>query len=466
MTVSDTTTSSTTATPSAPPDSGAPRRRGRWIDRWEPEDPAFWDGGGAKVARRNLAWSILAEHVGFSVWMLWSVSTVYLAQAGFDFSVDQLFWLAAVPSLVGATMRFPYTFAVARFGGRNWTTTSALLLLVPCALLLACVSNPGTPYWMFVLAAVSAGVGGGNFASSMANISYFYPDAKKGWALGLNAAGGNVGVSTVQLITPAVVGVGAAAGAVRLGNVALVWAPLALVAALGAWLFMDNLSTARSPMRAQLQVAKDRQTWVMAFLYIGTFGSFIGYGAAMPLLMATQFPEVSGQYAFLGALVGSLVRPVGGLLADRWGGARITAATFVAMGLGVLGVVWSVGQHAFGPFLAAFMVLFTLAGIGNGSTYRMIPAIFRARAGADDEARARSRGQSAAALGVVSAVGAYGGFLIPRSFGISIAHTGGIQAALLGFVAFYAACAVLTWWCYLRSRVLAARLPSLAHARV
>ncbi len=457
-----------TVTESKPP--ATEHRTGRWIEKWDPEDDVFWETGGSRVARRNLVWSILAEHVGFSVWMLWSVGAVYLVQAGFDFSVNQLFWLAAVPSLVGATMRFPYTFAVARFGGRNWTVVSALLLLVPCTLLVVCVSNPATPYWMFVLAAVTAGLGGGNFASSMANISYFYPDAKKGWALGLNAAGGNIGVSTVQLITPvlvgvAVLGLGSSAGP-HLENVALVWGPLALLAALGAWLFMDNLSLARSPMREQVQVAKDRQTWVMSFLYVGTFGSFIGYGAAMPLLMSTQFPEVSGKYAFLGALVGSLVRPVGGLLADRWGGARITMATFVAMGLGVLGVVWSVGQHAFGPFLVSFMLLFTLAGIGNGTTYRMIPAIFRARVGDGDEDRKRARAQSAAALGVISAVGAYGGFLIPRSFGISIANTGGIEAALYGFVVFYAACAGLTWWCYLRSRVLAARLPSLAHAQV
>ncbi|MFZ5846482.1 MAG: MFS transporter [Actinomycetota bacterium] len=457
-------TTTDTIAPSGPePQMQRPRRGRRWIDHWEPEDPMFWDGGGATIARRNLAWSILAEHVGFSVWMLWSASAVYLAQAGFDFTVDQLFWLAAVPSLVGATMRFPYTFAVARFGGRNWTVVSALLLLVPIGLLVVCVSDPATPYWMFVLAAATAGLGGGNFASSMANISYFYPDARKGWALGLNAAGGNVGVSTVQLITPVVV-VGAAA--VHIENVALVWAPLAVVAVLGAWFFMDNLSSARSPMREQVQVAKDRQTWVMSLLYVGTFGSFIGYGAAMPLLMSTQFPEVSGRYAFLGALVGSLVRPVGGLLADRFGGARITAATFLAMGGGVLGVVWSVGQHAFGPFLAAFMLLFALAGIGNGTTYRMIPAIFRARAGQSAAEQQRARTQSAAALGVISAVGAYGGFLVPRSFGVSIANTGGIEAALFGFVGFYALCAGVTWWCYLRSRVLVVRLPSLAHAQV
>jgi NNP family nitrate/nitrite transporter-like MFS transporter len=409
-----------------------------------------------------------SEHIGFSVWMLWSVSAVYLAQAGFDFSVNQLFWLAAVPSLVGATMRFPYTFAVARFGGRNWTVVSALLLLIPCLLLVACVSNPETPYWMFILAAVTAGLGGGNFASSMANISYFYPDAKKGFALGLNAAGGNIGVSTVQFITPIIVGVSVvgAASTVNLENVALVWAPLALVAAVGAWLFMDNLSTAKSPMRAQVKVAKDRQTWIMAFLYIGTFGSFIGYGAAMPLLMSTQFPEVTGKYAFLGALVGSLIRPVGGLMADRWGGARITAVTFAAMGVGVLWVIWSIQQHLFLSFLLAFMTLFSLSGIGNGTTYRMIPAIFKARAGEDAEGRQRAKVQSAAALGVISAVGAYGGFLIPRSFGISINNTGGIEAALYCFVAFYAVCSAVTWFCYLRRRVLVAQMPSMAHARI
>jgi NNP family nitrate/nitrite transporter-like MFS transporter len=443
-------------------------RTGRWIDHWEPEDPAFWESRGRRVARRNLVWSVLVEHVGFSVWMLWSVSAVYLAQAGFDFTLDQLFWLAAIPSLVGATMRFPYTFAVARFGGRNWTVVSALLLLLPTSLLVVCVTDPRTPYWMFLVAAVTAGLGGGNFASSMANISHFFPDARKGWALGLNAAGGNVGVSTVQLVTPLVVGfsVVGTATAVHLENVALVWGSLALLTALGAWLFMDNLGTARSPWREQVQVAKDRQTWVMAFLYIGTFGSFIGYGAAMPLLMATQFPETSAAYAFLGALIGSVLRPVGGLLADRWGGARITALAFLGMGAGVVGVVWSVQQHAFGPFLASFMLLFTLAGIGNGTTYRMIPAIFLARAGEGDAERARARKQSAAALGLISAVGAYGGFLIPRSFGLSIHATGGIETALYAFVAFYLACAAVTWWCYLRSRVLVVRMPSLAHAEV
>jgi MFS transporter, NNP family, nitrate/nitrite transporter len=444
----------------------------RWIDHWQPEDADFWRRSGARIARRNLIWSITAEHIGFSVWLLWSAVVIYLPQAGFDFSINQLFWLVALPNLVGATLRFPYTFAVPRFGGRNWTVISALLLLIPLGLLTACVTHPGTPYWMFLVAAASAGLGGGNFASSMANISFFYPDDRKGFALGLNAAGGNIGVSSVQLFVPAIVGlaiVGSASG-LHLENIALLWVPLALVAAAGAYFFMDNLTEARSSFGDQVAVARVGQTWVMALLYVGTFGSFIGYSAALPLLMKTQFPEVHGvYYAFLGALVGSAFRPVGGWLADRMGGARITAMVFAAMTVGVGGVIWSVEHHAFGPFLGSFLVLFVLTGIGNGSTYRMIPAIYRSLAGGADcgpAAMTISRRQTAAALGFISAVGAYGGFLVPRALGMSVSSTGSIGAALVGFVAFYALCLGLTWWCYLRRTVLVSRVPSLAHANI
>jgi NNP family nitrate/nitrite transporter-like MFS transporter len=446
--------------------------KGHWIDHWEPEDTSFWQRSGAKVARRNLIWSIAAEHIGFSVWLLWSAVVIYLPQAGFDFGINQLFWLVALPNLVGATLRFPYTFAVPRFGGRNWTVISALLLLIPLALLTACVANPGTPYWMFMVAAATAGLGGGNFASSMANISFFYPDKRKGFALGLNAAGGNIGVSSVQLFVPAIVGlaiVGSASG-LHLENIALLWVPLALVAAAGAYFFMDNLTEAKSSFKDQVAVAKLGQTWVMALLYVGTFGSFIGYSAALPLLMKTQFPEVHGvYYAFLGALVGSAFRPVGGWLSDRWGGARITAAVFLAMTVGVGGVIWSVEHQAFGPFLGSFLMLFVLTGVGNGSTYRMIPAIYRSLAGGDNAgpvALTISRRQTAAALGFISAIGAYGGFFVPRALGMSVSNTGSIGAALLGFVVFYAVCFSVTWWCYLRRTVLVTQLPSLAHANV
>ncbi|MFZ5852213.1 MAG: NarK family nitrate/nitrite MFS transporter [Actinomycetota bacterium] len=443
-----------------------PTRAGRWIDHWDPEDPVFWAATGRAVARRNLLLSILAEHLGFSVWLLWSAVVVFLPAAGHPFSIDQLFWLVALPNLVGATLRLPYTFAVPRFGGRNWTVVSALLLLAPLLLLVLAVGRPGTPYWVLLLAAATAGLGGGNFASSMANISFFYPERHKGTALGLNAAGGNVGVSVVQLLVPVVVTLG---GGLHLARAGLLWVLPVLVAALLAWRHMDNLSGARSALREQTVAARRGHTWVMSFLYVGTFGSFIGYSAALPLLVKTQFPEVpAARFAFLGALVGSLSRPLGGWLADRFGGARVTAVNFVAMAAGALAVLGALRLHSFPAFLLAFLLLFVTSGLGNGSTYRMIPAIFHARAlaaGGDPASLLAGRREAAAALGIASAVGAYGGFLVPRGYGSALAQTGRVDAAFYAFVAFYAGCLAVTWWCYLRQRVLP-RVPSLTVARI
>jgi NNP family nitrate/nitrite transporter-like MFS transporter len=440
----------------------------RWITEWEPEDGVFWARTGRRVAFRNLVWSVFAENIGFSVWMMWSVVATRLPKAGFHYGTDQLFLLVAVPGLVGALMRLPYTFAVPRFGGRNWTIASALLLFVPTSALALLVTRPETPFPVMLLAAATAGLGGGNFASSMANISFFYPDREKGFALGLNAAGGNIGVSTVQLLVPLVIGAGSVARA------GLMWMPAIVVAAFGAFAWMDNLASARSNFRDQLAVAKRKHTWVVAWLYVGTFGSFVGYSAAFPLLLKTQFPEVSVSLAFLGPLVGSLARPLGGKLADRLGGARVTFWNFLVMGLATLGVLSSLGAHLFGAFLTLFLVLFVTTGIGNGSTFRMIPAIFRtealATAGSGEQevaaALARARRDSAAVIGLSSAVGALGGFFIPQFFGASIKATGGPAAALALFVAFYATCLAMTWWHYLRTTFLARVAPSLAGANV
>ncbi|MER5636732.1 MFS transporter [Kitasatospora sp. NPDC002227] len=420
--------------------------KGRWIANWEPEDPGFWDGPARRIARRNLIWSVAAEHLGFTVWTLWSVVTVHLSGRGF--SADQLFWLVALPNLVGAVLRVPYTFAPARFGGRNWTVVSALLLTIPAVLLAVAVHNPHTPYWAFLLIAATAGVGGGNFASSMANITHFYPRAKQGGALGINAAGGNIGVSSVQLILPWVI------SALGLAAAGLVWVPLVLAAALAAWFGMDNLRDARSSVPDQLRVARNGQTWLVSLLYIGTFGSFIGYSTALPLLIKVSFPELGlVQYTFVGALVGSLVRPLGGMASDRWGGARVTIWAFATMPVGAAGVVYALREHNYPLFLASFLLLFVLAGVGNGSTYRMVPAIFAARAhrmlGAEHpDAAAQGRRDSAAAIGVISAVGALGGFFINRGLGTSIAHTGNADAAMTVFAVCYALCAALTWYCY------------------
>src|SRR5438067_1673494 len=326
-----------------------------WISDWNPEDKTYWETKGKAVARRNLIWSIVAEHIGFSVWLIWSIVATKLPQAGFAYTTDQLFQLVALPGLIGSLMRFPYTFAVTAFGGRNWTILSAVVLFIPTIALAYFVGQPETPFWLMLCVAAAAGLGGGNFASSMANISFFYPDRMKGWALGLNAAGGNIGVSGVQLLTPLLLGFGfvslyqatPVAEGLYLQNAGLMWLLPLTVAVIGAFFFMNNLTEARSTFKDQLLVVKRKHTWVMSYLYIGTFGSFIGYSGAFPLLIKTQFPAVTVTVAFLGPLVGSLSRPLGGLLADKIGGARVTFWNFVAMGIATIGVMYFVEIKSF-----------------------------------------------------------------------------------------------------------------------
>ncbi len=420
-------------------------RRGRWVDVWDPEDAGFWAEKGRAVARRNLWPSIFAEFLGFSVWQLWSIVVVSMPRAGFTYSTDQLFWLVALPSLVGATLRLPYTFAVPKFGGRNWTIVSASLLLIPTVGLSYFLTQPDTPFWLMVLVAATAGAGGGNFASSMTNISFFYPEKEKGFALGVNAAGGNLGVAVVQLVVPIVIVAGAG---LTLNRAGLIWLPLIVLAAFWAWKSMANLSVATSSFRASVAAAKRPQTWIISFLYIGTFGSFIGFSAAFPLLIKTTFPDITvAHIAFLGALVGSVARPFGGKLADRVGGAWVTVCCFVVMGLGILASVVALKADSFAGFLVSFLFLFVASGAANGSVYRMIPAVFRLTTPGDP---GRARREAAACIGIASAVGAYGGFLVPRGFAMSTSNFGSLIPALYVFCGFYVVCLAVTYFCYLR----------------
>ena len=420
-------------------------RPGRWLDHWDPEDATFWRGGGRAVARRNLAISVVAEFLGFCVWALWSVVVPMLPAAGFDLTLDQQFWLIAVPSLVGATVRIPYTFAVPLFGGRNWTVISALLLLIPSTALAWVVTQPSASFGLLLACAALAGFGGGNFASSMTNISFFFPEAEKGKALGLNAAGGNLGTGVVQLAVPAVVAIGAG---VHLERVGLVFVPLVLLAAVAAWRGMDNLSGVRSDYGSFARAARTPHTWVISFLYIGTFGSFIGYSGAFPTLLKTQFPQAPTTLAFLGALIGALSRPVGGMVADRLGGARVTIGAFAVLTAGAVGAIEGLSSHRFSVFFGSFLVLFLGAGIGNGATYRMIPAVFRA--GVSPEHLPRARKTAAGCIGIAGAVGAYGGFLIPRGFAEAKATYGSLVPALWVFVAAYVVMAATTYAVYAR----------------
>ncbi|WP_188755424.1 MFS transporter [Microbacterium album] len=437
------------------------RRPGRWIDGWNPEDDVFWASQGRAIARRNLRWSIFAEFLGFIVWQLWSIVVVLLPAAGFTLSTTESFWLISLPSLVGATMRFPYTFAVALFGGRNWTIVSAGLLLIPAALLGVVVQNPETPFGVLLLVGALGGFGGGNFASSMANITYFFPQREKGWALGLNAAGGNLGTSIAQLLVPIAVTLGAA-GTLNIQLAGWMWIPLILLAMWGAYRFMDNLSSAKADFAGAASALREPHLWVMALLYIGTFGSFIGFAGVFPKLIADQFPEFSTFHvgtasltlAFLGALVGSLARPYGGRLADRFGGARMTIVAFMLMIAGALGLILTLPLGSFWVFLGCFLLLFVATGMGNGATYRMIPSIFAARgaATAGDAHSVSAQRKGAAALGLISAIGAYGGFVIPQVLAASHAATGGYTAAFWGFIAAYAVMLVVTAAVYLVPR--------------
>lgn len=429
------------------------RRDGRWIDGWNPEDSAFWAAEGRTIARRNLGWSIFAEFLGFIVWQLWSIVVVLLPNAGFTLSTTESFWLISLPSLVGATLRFPYTFLVARFGGRNWTIVSALLLLIPAGLLGVVVQNPETPFGILLLVAALAGFGGGNFASSMSNITYFFPQKEKGWALGLNAAGGNLGTAVAQLAVPIVVSLTAAL-TFNLSFAGWMWIPLILLAAWGAWRYMDNLSSAKADFAGAAAALREPHLWVLALLYIGTFGSFIGFSSVFPKLLADTFPEYSTfqiggasiTLAFLGALVGSLARPYGGKLADRFGGARMTIAAFGLMIAGALSLLLTLEMNTFALFLGCFLLLFIAAGLGNGATYRMIPNVFAARgaATAGDPLTVSTQRKGAAALGLISAIGAYGGFVIPQVLAAAKNASGSYAPAFAGFVGAYVVLLVIT----------------------
>ncbi len=469
---------------------GATRaRRGRVLQTWTPEDKAFWEQEGEAIAKINLWISVPALFLAFAIWQVWSVVAVNLPTLGFKYSTNQLFWLAAAPALSGATLRIFYSFMVPLFGGRRWTAISTASLLIPAIGIGFAVQDVNTAYPTMLVLALLCGLGGGNFSSSMANISYFFPKERKGSALGVNAGLGNLGVSVVQFLSPLVVTLGIfgvfggepqsvvkndAHLQVWTQNAAFIWVPWIIIASLAAWFGMNDIADAKASFADQAAIFRRKHNWLMCLLYLGTFGSFLGYAAGFPLLIKSMFPGVNPvAYAWLGPLVGALIRPFGGWLSDKLGGARVTFWNFIVMAIAVFGVLyflpkpetaiwafpWGPAAGSFGGFFVSFLFLFLTTGIGNGSTFRMIPVIFQTQslAGVNPNdaaagARATKEGntEGAATLGFSAAIAAYGGFFIPKSYGSSIAQTGGPEVALYCFIAFYVVCIAVTWWCYAR----------------
>ncbi len=434
---------------------------GRRIDDWRPEDEQFWENGGKQVASRNLWISIPALLLAFSVWVIWSVVVVRMPEVGFQFDKAQLSWLVALPALSGATMRIFYSFMVPIFGGRRWTAISTASLLIPTIWLGFAIQNPDTTFTTFAIIALLCGLGGANFSSSMSNISFFYPKSKQGTALGLNAGLGNLGVSVSQFVIPAVIGFslfGALAGegqmtesgkVLYLQNAAFVWViPIAIMTVL-AWFGMNDLSGAKASFKEQSVIFGRQHTWIMCILYLATFGSFIGFSAAFPMVIKQSFPDVDPlKVAFLGPLVGALFRPVGGWLADKIGGARVTFWVYVVMAISVVAVMFFLKMGNFIGYFVGFMLLFMTSGIGNASTFRMIPVIFRTmheRYNSPDLVN-QARKESAAVVGFAGGFAAYGGFFIPKMFGSGLGANGTFTALIV----FYVICMVLTWWYYSR----------------
>ena len=451
----------------------------RWLTDWRPDDATFWAETGRRIAIRNLALSAPALFLSFAVWMVWSVVVVQLPKIGFGFTSGQLFWLAAAPGISGAILRLLYAFVVPIFGGRNVTIFTTLSLLLPTLWLALAVQNPNTDYAVFVAIALLCGLGGGNFSASMANISFFFPKRRQGTALGWNAGIGNLGVGVMQAVVPLIIYGGALVvlgggpqphgddGVVTeiwLQNAGFIWVPFILIAALAAAWGQNNIRGARASFSEQVVIFRRKHAWVLAWLYLGTFGSFIGFAAACPNLLSTLFPAANiAQWAFVGPLLGALIRPLGGWLSDRLGGAKVTFWTFALM------LVAAVGILAFLPtatdtgslvlFYGAFLLLFLTTGVGNGSVFHVVPTVFlrlavkRAAGGtaaAREQASADGEIEASVALGFTAAIAALGLFFVPALVAVSIDATGSPLVALYAFIAFYVTCLAATWWWYRR----------------
>ena len=415
---------------------------------WNPEDAGFWEKYGKRIATQNLYTSTWALVLSFVAWTLWATIAAKLKFIGFNFSDDQIFTLAALPGLVGATGRLFYTYLPGLIGGGNSTFITTALLLLPLFGLGRALQDPTTSYETFVLLVSFIGIAGANFSASMANIGFFFPKANKGFALGINAGIGNLGVSLIYLTAPILLGwnlsslfgegVPGPDGMMYVQNVCYFWTiPTALTLVL-VWLFMDNLPLPKQSPKSMMSIFGNKHTWLMCWIYTCGFGSFIGFSAALGLLVAKEFPEMPFSYAaFLGPFIGAGIRPVGGLLADKMdSGSRVTLISlFVMLGASFL-VLFGVEAHRFPVFFGAFLLLFLTTGFINGASFRMIPYIFN------------NPFHSSLVTGFTAAIASYGAFFIPKLFGFAYANYGVVAPAFYILIAFTVSTIGITWYFY------------------
>lgn len=422
------------------------------VANWQPDNKDFWESYGKKIAKQNLVVSTLALTLSFCIWYLWSTIASQLNGAGFNFTTDQLFTLAALPGLVGATLRFVYTYMPALVGGKNWTFFSTLILLIPVVWLSQAVQDPTTSYETFMVLTALIGLAGGNFSASMANIGNFFPKSEKGTALGINGGIGNLGISILYFLAPFAMGsaaLGSVFGvtpaiingdAVYLANAALMWViPLIITLAL-ILKFMDNLPLAKPNPKSLAQIFGNKHTWAMTLIYTCGFGAFSGYAAALGLLVGKEFPEIPFAYiAFVGPLVSAGLRPVGGWLADKINsGTKITFLGLIGLCVSTALIAVGVDLHSFPFFFAMSVITFVFTGFITGAAFRMIPHIFTDGL------------QGSLVTGFTAAVAAYGAFITPKIFGFTYTTFGNIHPAFAVLLAFNIVTVAVCYWFYVR----------------
>ena len=445
----------------ASPKPAVPLNPRTWLSNWTPEDPGFWVSSGSKLAWRTLTITTLNLTVAFIVWFVVSAVVVRLPNVGFKLSVSELFWLTAMPGLAAGILRMVHTFLIPIYGTRHVVTFSTLALFIPITGWFFAVQHPSVPYGVLLLLAFLAGLGGGNFSSFMPSTSLFFPKRLLGTALGIQGGIGNFGVSVVQFLTPWIIGfglfgslagepqvftptAGGEAKPIWLQNAMLIYVPFLLVFVVVAWIGLRSVPV-RANFREQLDIFRNKNTWLMMSLYIMTFGSFSGFSATFPMLIKQLYGVLPGgpdplAYAFLGPLIGSTARVLAGPVSDRFGGARVTqvaAVGLLACGIGVLFYTRPTSMAEFPLFIGLMLGLFFFSGIGNASTFKQISMIFAPR-------------QASGVIGFTAAMAAFGPFLWGMLIGASFSATGSVNAFLVGLVVFYGLNILINWWYYAR----------------